>query len=307
MSARRGGSWQQFRSAVEGLHTPADAEEALSEDDNDHTGLPAHQKHRLAFERLAHAEFFTQGCKDGWRIAPPALALSESDDGWKGILCGARSPRLLRALQAAADNSSIVLHSERCSGQPLTIRAVGTEDALVRFAAKAGLLVQANAPLAILSCLPAVDDARHLLPAVIPMGADWRIERFDPRVLGWKASSRDEAASSRNSLFRFVFGYERHHFLTLNGQLKKLRGAGQGQIGKYLILRRSRQHVLRYFPSVGELIVPASCRPPLLIDRALTLCTGSLAAFEREGSLLRYRDIPDDVAHVAARLLRQEI
>lgn len=306
MSARRSGSWQQFRSAVEGLHMPADVEEALDEDEGAGAGLPAYQRLRLAFERLAHAEFFTQGCKDGWRVAPPTLAVSESNHGWEGILCGARSPRLLRNFQAAADNNSVALHSESRSGQPPTIRAFGTRDALALFAAEAGLAVQANAPLAILSCLPAVDDARHVLQAVLPMGADWRIDRFDPRALGWRASSRDEAGSSRNCLFRFVLGYERYHFLTLDGRLKKLSGPGQGQIGKYLILRRSRRHVLRYFPAGGELTVPASCRPPLLIDRALTLCTGSLAAFDREGSLLRYRDIPEVIARAAARLLRQE-
>lgn len=307
MSSRRGGSWQQFRGAVEELHMPANAEEASSEDEVGGAGLPVYQQLRFAFEQLAHAEFFTHGCDDGWRVAPPALAISESKHGWKGIFCGARSPRLLKALQAAADNNSIALYSESSSVQPPTISAVGTQKALARFADEAGLAVQKNAPLAILSCLPSVDDARQLLPAILPMGADWRIDRFDPLTLMWRASSRDEAVSSRNCLFRFVLGYEWYYFLTVGGQLKKLRGAGQGQIGKYLILRRSRRHVLRYYPATGELTVPASCRPPLLVDRALTLCTGSLAAFEREGSLLRYRNIPDVVARVAARLLRQEI
>jgi hypothetical protein len=308
MSARRNGSWQQFRSAVEELHM-ADAEGAPSEaeDEGSRTGLSAYQQLRLAFERLAHAEFFTQGCEDGWRITPPVLTVIKSSCGWEGILSGARSPRFLRALQTAADNNRVALHTESCLGQPPIIRTAGTRDALARFAVEAGVAVQVDAPLSILSCIPAVDDARHLIPSVLPMGADWRIDRFDPAALRWRASSRDEAASSRNSLFRFVFGYERHHFLKVNGRLKKLRGVSQGQIGKYLVIRRSRRHVLRYSPTISELTVPGSCRPPLLIDRALTLCSGSLAVFDREGSLLRYRNIPDVVAHAAARLLRQEI
>jgi hypothetical protein len=306
MSARRAGSWQQFRSAVEALDRQVEGEEGPAEDDVERGGLPNYQQMRLALERLAHAEFFTHGCEDGWRIAPPVLAVCEWKQRWKGVFCGARSPRLLAALQIAAGENGVGLHTENANGQPPIIRIVGTPEALMSLAAKTGVGLQANASMAILSCLPAVDDARYLRPAVLPMGADWQIDRFDPQTRSWRAFSRDEAAVSINRLFRFVLGYERHHFLTLGGRLWELRGPGPGQIGKYLVLRRCRRRVLRYFPETGELVVPASCRPPLLIERALALCTGSLPTFEPLGSLLSYRDIPDGVARIVAALLRQE-
>lgn len=302
MSARRTGSWQQFRSAVESIHLPAFAEVPAEGGDGNSGGLPVYHQLRLGFERLGHTEFFARGCEDGWRIAPPVLAVSESTQEWSGILCGARSPQLLAALEAATDGS-VTLLTDACNGQPPIIRAVGTPDALARFAVDCGVAVQANAPLAILSCLPAVNDTLQLQPAVLPMGADWRIDRFDPQTLGWRACTRDEAAASRNGFFRFVFGYERHHFLAVRGRLWRV----PGQIGKYLVLRRRRRNVLHYAPKAGELTMPASCRPPLLIDRALTLCTGSLAVFEPEGALLRYQGIPADVARLAALLLCQEI
>jgi hypothetical protein len=307
MSARRAGTWQQFRSAVESLHLPLSIDDSPSLEDFDRGGLPDYQRLRLALEKLGHAEFFANSCENGWRVAPPVLAISELDQEWKGIACGARSPRLLTVLRTAAKDCNLTLQSEDFPDQPSIIRFVGTREALTRLATESGMSVQTHAPLAILSCIPTVDDKRYWNPAVLPMGADWTIDRFDPESLGWRAASRVEAAASINRFFRFVFGHERHYFLASRGTLWKLRGPGQGQIGKYIVLHRCRRRVLRYFADTNELVIPAACRPPLLVERALSLCSGILPTFDRESSIVRYRGIPIVVAKAAAHLLRQEI
>ena len=89
LSARREGSWQQFRAAVEELHS--DDGETGTEDNDE---FPLHQQLRLDLERLAHVEFFARDCEKGWRIAPPTLAAHPVLDGVRGVLCGARSPAL---------------------------------------------------------------------------------------------------------------------------------------------------------------------------------------------------------------------
>src|SRR5437868_5036674 len=99
LSARKEGSWNQFRGAVESLHLPDDAPadddaeaEIDSEEEQDQSGLPIYQELRLNLQRLAHAEFFARECKDGWRVTPPTLACCGDEAlGWVGILCGARS------------------------------------------------------------------------------------------------------------------------------------------------------------------------------------------------------------------------
>lgn len=158
MSARHAGSWQQFRSAVDALYLSADVEEAGAEEEEAGASgrLPLYQQLRFAFERLGHAEFFTRSCEDGWRVAPPVLAIHKSSQGWSGIVCGARSPRLLAALSNAADNSEIVLQVEAAAGMPPILRASGTQDALAQFAASIGVVVQPDAPLGS-RCLTAAD------------------------------------------------------------------------------------------------------------------------------------------------------
>ena len=76
-------------------------------------------------------------------------------------------------------------------------------------------------------------------------------------------------------------------------------------IPEYVVLRRKRRHVVSYDSKNKVLSVPVSCRPPLLIDRALTLCTGLIPAIE-EGKL-KYGSVPKEIAYNALELLRQKL
>jgi hypothetical protein len=58
LSARKQGSWPQFRGAVERLDL-MESDEAGQD-----TALPLHQRVRLNLERLGHAEFDAAGCED---------------------------------------------------------------------------------------------------------------------------------------------------------------------------------------------------------------------------------------------------
>jgi hypothetical protein len=70
-------------------------------------------------------------------------------------------------------------------------------------------------------------------------------------------------------------------------------------------MRRRRRQVLRYDGQKRMLAVSASCRPPFLIERALVLCSGSPPSYE--GGILQYTEIPENIAVIAAALLRQEL
>jgi hypothetical protein len=94
LSARQKGSWPQFRAAVEKLELEDQENEAESE-----AALPVHLRICFNLERLGHVEFGAKGCEDGWRIVPPTLALYPHHGKATGVLCGARTPKLIAKLQ----------------------------------------------------------------------------------------------------------------------------------------------------------------------------------------------------------------
>jgi hypothetical protein len=137
------------------------------------------------------------------------------------------------------------------------------------------------------------------------------IERFVPSTLRWTARNHQnerelefgDVSKCRTGLFRFRMKYQRFHYLRWRERTYSV----HVQVGKYAVLRHRRvRNLLQYDPSQCMLSVPVSCRPPLLIERALILCTGLLPHFDKTAGRLEYA-VPRDIARLAAGLLRQEI
>ena len=204
LSARRKGSWQQFRQAVEELHS-SDGE-ANSENNDE---FPLHQQLRLDLERLAHVEFFAADCEDGWRIAPPTLAAHSVSGGVRGVLCGARSPALRERMVRAAENFNCETLNSFCV--PEVIRVVAPDaSALAELAAQTNLHFQQDAPLAILSHLPPCDPpSRTRSQSEFPQGADWSIHDFDATKLAWRKVERRETQAVSFGVLRFLIHFQR--------------------------------------------------------------------------------------------------
>jgi hypothetical protein len=139
----------------------------------------------------------------------------------------------------------------------------------------------------------------------------WTVERFLTSTLRWttrdSTGARDldawDVHRCRTGLFRFRMKYQRLHYLRWRGKTYSV----PVQVGKYAVLRYRRvRGLLQYDPSRSLLSVPVSCRPPLLIERALILHTGLLPTFDRTTGRLEYA-VPRRVARLAAGLLRQEV
>src|SRR5438105_3849890 len=86
LSANRHGSWGQFRTAAERLVDPS----AVSATDS----LPVYHLAALSLRQLGHVEFGTISNPNGWRVAPPVLAGGAGTNQSKGVLCGARLPKI---------------------------------------------------------------------------------------------------------------------------------------------------------------------------------------------------------------------
>ncbi|VTT98806.1 Putative uncharacterized protein OS=Mesorhizobium alhagi CCNWXJ12-2 GN=MAXJ12_25723 PE=4 SV=1 [Gemmataceae bacterium] len=306
LSARRQGTWAQFKAAVEELHAPdeGEANEAVAAVEEEPDIVPLYQQLRWNLERLAHTEFEAEEGEIRWRIVPPTLAMSRTDEEgwWEGLLCGARSPKLLDRVERAA-HGLVELRTEESPGAPRAYRVYGEQVAVRSFATDVGLGVQVDAPLAVLSGLPPIDDRVMRRAQEVPMGSEWRVQRFSIESLRWQDSTREAALEAREDLFRFRLPYRLSCFYCT----RRRSFAIPTQIGKYLLLRKSRRRMLQYDESVRTLTVPAICRPPALIERALVLHSGCLPRFASEASTLTYTRIPPAAASLVARLLCQEV
>ena len=169
-----------------------------------------------------------------------------------------------------------------------------------------GMLLQSDAPQSLLTSFPPVDHPAVRRPDELPFGTDWKIEQFSTTTLRWRMATRDAALATAAGLFRFYLAYRSHVLLCLHGTAYQI----PPQVGKYYLLRHRRKKVLGYDALNRRLSIPASCRPPFLVERALILCSGLLPSYERRQSaigLLHYSDVPETIARLAAALLRQEL
>lgn len=298
MSAKGSGSWQQFRSAVEQLNLASDG----SEHEDAGSELPVYQLLRLNLERLAHAEFVWDQAVPGWRVCPPTLAVTETESGWLGILTGARSVATLERLSAACGPCAMSTRTFAMTPIARTISATSKE-AISAVAERANIDLQLDAPKSILRCLPTLDAT--LDPTDRPFGKDWRVERFSTRALKWKPSDMAHSLSASAGLFRYTFGYRRLCVFVSGGKAFSV----NPQVGKFLNLRRRGKSILRYDPERLELTFPASCRPPILIERALVLSSGRLPSETRDsgGLSLAYSCISPMIASLAAARLCQDL
>lgn len=303
LSARKEGSWPQFRGAVETL----DIGNTDDEEEKD-TSLPIHQRVRFNLERLGHVEFDAAECEDGWRVVPPALALCHHDDGVTGVLCGARTPKLLATIEQAASQLSF----ERTSHMdcPDIIRMQAPEaNPLIELARQVGILGQLDTPTALLSHLSPIDAVQGWRREPLPQaGKDWDVKQFaiERKAMRWQAVTLQGANAPRaQGLFRFTRFQKPQYFLREGSETIRVPGA----IGKYHILSQRRRRVLRYDRRTNCLTVPAILRPPLLTERALILCSGypPTLSMSYKRPTLTYRDIPEEVAGITAEVLRQDL
>ena len=109
------------------------------------------------------------------------------------------------------------------------------------------------------------------------------------------------AKKTWTALFRFVRKHQRFYYLRWHGQTYRV----PVQVGKYAVATKTRG-LVSYDAATQTLSVPVSCRPPLLIERALILCSGVLPALQGQSRRLRYTGVPPHVARLTAQLLLRE-
>jgi hypothetical protein len=305
LSARGQGSWSTFRAGVEEFcNDQTDTLPIESDDEGDRSAdagsdLPIYQRARFALQRLGHVEFYTLGAENGWRVVPPTVAFP-ADEGEMGLLCGARSPALIDSLHQFGDIDVLLSELE---DMPQRIQLKGaSQPVVVARASTLGIQVQKAAPITLLSVLPRVRDKETWHPSPMPETPGWLVHRFSVSRRKWVEASSRDAANAHEGLFRFVLKHQRFYYLRWRGCCYRV----PVQVGKYAVIGR-RLRVLEYNPEKRTLSTALVFRPPLLIERALVLCSGKLSQIDPMTGRIEYTDISPNIARLASQLLHQEI
>lgn len=302
LSAKGCGSWTRYKAAVDEQQVSEESDvdgEDIDVMTPDRMGYPIYHRVRQNLERLGHAEFFRSDFPSGWRVVPPTLtSVTNASQQVIGILCGARTDRLMT--QISAFSSDLLIERTDQAECPDRIQVIGSgRSQFQQLADASGIFFQPDAPRVLLAAIPPVDDRQFRRSAELPFGSDWDVSRFTTDTLGWTAATAANARMSSFGLFRFNIPFQPQYYLKLRGEAYRL----PVQVGKYIVMRKARRRVLLYDPVSEILRMPVSCRPPRLFDRALTLCSGLVPDLER--GFLTYQNINREIALTAFGLLRQ--
>jgi hypothetical protein len=299
LSARGEGSWGQFRAAVDELHAGDENDTDASVDSE----FSLHHRLRQSLDCLGHVEFFAHECEHGWRVAPPILAARQMNSHFVGLLCGARSTELLNRINEFTSGCQV--ERTELLAAPDRVRVLAdSSELLERLAEVVGVYVQYDAPLAILMHIPRINSAPRDSVDEFPVGADWMIHEFDARKLRWREVRRADAQNAQRGLFRFRDRFQTRLYFTCRDSVTHKVGRG---VGIYQALRAIRRGVLMYSRERPELQVPAICRPPRLLERALALCSGIPPIYDASNAQLIYPEVPANIATLAAELLLQPL
>lgn len=295
-SALGSGSWHQFKCAVERLHL----EDLQHEEEEYQGGFPLYQQARFNLQHLGHVEFNAQ--EDEWRVVPPVFAFVQQEDRVRSVLCGARSERLLtRVCEVGSDLTLSQIPYDLC---PDIVCIDDTDSSRIeRIARSLGILTQPTAPEALLVNLPPVESLIHWPRSDMPFGEGWSKEKFCVKTLSWMGVTDSRSIGEKPELLRFTRYGRPFYYIRMGASAILV----PGQMGKFFVLMAIRRRVIYYDRQTAELSVRLICRPPLFVERALSLCSGFPARCDPEKKLLVYRDVPEHIAQLAARVLRQDI
>jgi hypothetical protein len=238
---------------------------------------------------LGHVELLPN---ENWMIAPPVLAglPSQPDGAAIAILCGARTPGLLTSLNTACANASVLLETiERPQGPAVVSVTAGSERALSSVASVAGLPFQHDAALALLACTPSIREWPRK-PCPMVGGRVETVQRFSKSQLKWIESSLDDATAATYGFFRIKRDWDRVSLLK----------TGVSECA-YIDDRAGRLTVAAKLKAVSwtadtrSFGLPSQLIPPVLIARALTLCSGFLPHYESVSRRISFSGVPPEI------------
>ena len=207
-----------------------------------------------------------------WRIAPPVLAgLPPEESGSAAVLCGARTASLLRRLSEACASEGAWMERNEVAGRPALIRvAAQGASVLASTADAAGIPLQNDAGFTLLACTPTIGEWPRK-PCPMVSGQVGMVRRFSRSRIEWVASTIEEAETLPHGFFQVERDWDRVDIIK----------AGHAECA-YIDRRAgclavcAKRKLISYDAASRTLRMPRALFPPVLVSRALSLCTGAL-------------------------------
>jgi hypothetical protein len=278
------GSWDRFRSVVT----------ELANDGQDLSQLRRTLRVRLS--DFGHVNFFV-GDSSRWETQPPLAAGLVGVDH-TALLIGARSPKLVRDIKAAAEEHSVEMVEEASADAPDLLRLIGPSDVLNACAAAAGIDYADNYARR----LAAVLDPIPLLLARPRHDSDsapikWVPRSFNLQSLEWVEGALPNAACE----FTPRYGRPRYFVSNRRGRLLELAGRRDSV---YAAAFTRRIPLAAYEPATKTLSVPLSAPLPEAYARVACLCSGRRADVAQRRIV--YSDVDPEIGAVLLTALGQQ-
>jgi hypothetical protein len=223
-----------------------------------------------------------------WRVAPPVLAAlpEQAKRRAEAVLCGARTPGVLRRIDRACNAADARIEETQKQDLPPVIRVVtDCADALVKVAELSGIHFQYDAGYTMLACVPSIRDWPRK-PCQMAGGRVGTVRRFSGSRARWMPSSLSEARAAPKGFFRIKRDWD---WVSIIKSSEDDCAYIDDLAGRMLSAAKVRHAV--WDAAAGRFSLPGLLFPPLLIARALVLCTGLLPEFDPASSRVSFEGV----------------
>lgn len=271
LSHRGSGSWAALKQAAA----------QLAAEDTDVRALCRDVSRGLS--ELGHVDIFIEG-SDRWKVRQPVLGGLCHRPG-TAVLCGARSPGLLRSLEESAAVSGCRLVVDPAGDLPAEVRLEGSSGSVASAAAAAELLYVPDLAAVLCSCLVPLLKQLETASEDVAMH-NWSTRSFDLTTQRWVEGILPKTAQEYESRY----GVRRYLVETRHRKLVRM----SRREAVYAAAAQHRKQLAIYDPTAGQLTVPDSAPLPDGFARAACLSSGRRSRFE--GGRIVYPDVPPDIA-----------
>jgi hypothetical protein len=278
------GSWDRFRNVVD---------ELARDDGRDRSQL--RRSLRIRLSEFGYADFFI-GDSSRWETMTPLAAGLLGPDP-TALLIGARTPSLLRNVQAAAARHNVRVAKEAWNDSPTVIRLTGPPDALNACAVAAGIgyaEAYAQRLAGALKPIPLLLERLRRESDCAPI--NWTARSYSLHTCEWVDGTLP------NSACEFTPRYGRPRYFVSNRRRRLLEVSGRRH-AVYAAASAQRIALAIYESGTRRLSVPLTAPLPEAYARVACLCSGQRATVEQRRIV--YPGVPPEMGALLVTALGQ--